>query len=88
MIPPDEMERLLIAAATAAALAQSGQIRIGYDWLQAGYRHALDYDAEGLECPGKLAERWRQLIDAYCAEFELPLAGSDREAPPVCAKPF
>jgi hypothetical protein len=85
MIPTDEMERLLVAAVTASALARSGQIQLGYDWLQAGYLHALDHRAEGMACAETLVERWLQVIDSYCAEFELPIAGRGLQPTPVCS---
>lgn len=78
MIPTNESERLVIAAITAAGLAQAGQVQIGYEWLQAGYLQALDDRANGRAWAERLVQRWEQVIDAYCAEFELAPVARDR----------
>jgi hypothetical protein len=83
MIPPRELERLVVAAVTAAALGQSGQTRLGYDWLHAGYLQALDDRGAGRNGSEKLIQRWRQVMDAYCAEFDLAPAGCEPQA--ACA---
>lgn len=83
MIPPTETERLVVAAITAASLAQSGQPQVGYDWLQAGYLQALDSQREGRAWAEKLVQRWQLVIDAYCAEFDLTPTFADRHALPV-----
>jgi hypothetical protein len=77
MIPAQETERLVVAAITATAMGRNGQQKIGLDWLTAGLDLAREYERAGVPWALSLIARWRQVIDAYCTEFDLKRNGAE-----------